>query len=539
MTWKDIKSRARIARTDETVRVLGNSYYALYRINFGDNTYEMIKGSDYMRQRVSQKGNYEDLLQAMSEVIAPDTYDDYMSSFSRENIRALVSRRVRDFGGDFQRRFGDEYRWVSVRVLFDESLAPEEVVLCYREVDQEKQSQMRERKLLEDALEVAKKNEDAKQSFFRNMSHDMRTPLNAIIGLTQLGKKKFEKQEEVQNYLGRIENSSRQLLNLINDILDMSRMEQGKVVLNHEQFDMSQCISQCLDMFRVHAIQEHKQLKEEMHIENRQVLGDSFRLTQVMNNLLSNAFKFTSEGGSVSVEVTQIDRGEFSKYKIVVKDTGVGMSEEFLPHLFEPYAREVRFSARQTVGTGLGMPITKNLITQMNGEIQVDSQLGKGTVFTVVIPFQTAPEEENETEKSQGKGREFQLKGRHILLAEDNEINMEITTEMLTMNGVQVTQAWNGKEAVECFKKSEPYSFDAILMDMQMPEMDGCEACRAIRAMDRKDARTVPIIAVTANAFAEDVARTTQAGMDGHISKPIDFEQLKELLKQKLTQRTD
>lgn len=145
MTWKDIKSRARIARTDETVRVLGNSYYALYRINFGDNTYEMIKGSDYMRQRVSQKGNYEDLLQAMSEVIAPDTYDDYMSSFSRENIRALVSRRVRDFGGDFQRRFGDEYRWVSVRVLFDESLAPEEVVLCYREVDQEKQSQMRER----------------------------------------------------------------------------------------------------------------------------------------------------------------------------------------------------------------------------------------------------------------------------------------------------------------------------------------------------------------------------------------------------------
>ena len=249
MTWKDIKSRARIARTDETVRVLGNSYYALYRINFGDNTYEMIKGSDYMRQRVSQKGNYEDLLQAMSEVIAPDTYDDYMSSFSRENIRALVSRRVRDFGGDFQRRFGDEYRWVSVRVLFDESLAPEEVVLCYREVDQEKQSQMRERKLLEDALEVAKKNEDAKQSFFRNMSHDMRTPLNAIIGLTQLGKKKFEKQEEVQNYLGRIENSSRQLLNLINDILDMSRMEQGKVVLNHEQFDLSQCISQCLDMF--------------------------------------------------------------------------------------------------------------------------------------------------------------------------------------------------------------------------------------------------------------------------------------------------
>ncbi len=534
MTLREMKSKARIARTDETVRVLGNSYYALYRINFGDDTYEMIKGSDYMRARMPQKGRYTDLLQAMSEVIDPDAYDDYMRSFSRENIKALVSRRVRDFGGDFRRRFGEEYRWVSVRVLFDESLAPEEVVLCYREVDQEKQGQMRERQLLEDALEVAKKNEDAKQSFFRNMSHDMRTPLNAIIGLTQLGKVKFQDLDEVQNYLGKIESSSRQLLNLINDILDMSRMEQGKVVLNHEQFDLKRCVDQCLDMFRIQASQEHKELNVRIKTEHTQVLGDSFRITQVLNNLLSNAFKFTPEGGCVSVELTQIDHGEFSKYKIVVKDTGVGMSEDFLPHLFEPYAREERFSARRTVGTGLGMPITKNLVTQMNGEIHVDSELGKGTAFTVVLPFPTAQEQTVYAageEKESGETSLF-LKGRHILLAEDNEVNMEITTELLTMNGVKVTQAWNGKEAVECFKKSEPYTFDAILMDMQMPQMDGCEAARRIRAMRRPDARDIPILAVTANAFAEDIAATTAAGMNAHVSKPIDFKLLCQTLGQ-------
>lgn len=534
MSLRDMKSRARIARTDETVRVLGNSYYALYRINFGEDTYEMIKGSDYMRQRVPQKGRYEDFQQAVIEVIDPDACEDYLRSFSRENIQKLVSQRMRDFGGEFLRRFGEEYRWVSVRVLFDESLAPEEVVLCYREVEEEKQGQMRERKLLEDSLKVAKKNEDAKQSFFRNMSHDMRTPLNAIIGLTQLGRRKFDGMEEVQSFLGKIEGSSRQLLNLINDILDMSRMEQGKVALNHEQFDLGQCLGQCLDMFRVQADQEEKKLETELKIEDTLLFGDPFRLTQVLNNLLSNAFKFTPPGGTISVGVAQISRGEFSKYRITVRDTGEGMSEDFLPHLFEPYVREERFSVRKTVGTGLGMSITKSLVTQMNGEIHVSSELGKGTVFTVVIPFPVVSEPEEAPAGKKRKAAEEKgfLEGKHILLAEDNEVNMEITTELLAMNGMKVTQAWNGKEALECFAKSELYTYDAILMDMQMPEMDGCEAARRIRALHRPDAEEIPILAVTANAFAEDIAATTAAGMNAHVSKPIDFKVLCRALEQ-------
>ena len=203
------------------------------------------------------------------------------------------------------------------------------------------------------------------------------------------------------------------------------------------------------------------------------------------------------------------------------------MSEEFQTQLFEPYARETRFFSRQVVGTGLGMPIVKSLVTQMSGQIYVESKLGQGTTFTITVPFITADaEEESRQQRQQLPTGAFSLEGKRILLAEDNMLNMEIATEVLTMHSLEVRQAWNGREAVEAFQASEPFEIDAILMDMQMPQMDGCEAARTIRALDRPDAATVPIIAVTANAFAEDIAATTAAGMDAHISKPIDFKAL-------------
>ena len=538
MAWRNLVYSARVERTNETVRVLGNSYYALYRIDLETNTYEMIKGSDYMRGRVPEEGQYEDLLEAMQEVIEPAACEEYARSFSVKNIQSLVVHRIRDYGGDFMRRFGDEYRWVSVRVLFDESLAPQEAVLCFREVEQEKQQQLKERRLLEDALDMARQNEKAKQTFFSNMSHDMRTPLNAIIGRSELAGQHCDEPDKAAAYLNKINYSSRQLLGLINDILDMSRMEQGKIILNNQEFNLEECIRECAETFRFQAEAEKKTLKAELDIKDIHVLGDPFRISQILNNLLSNAMKFTSEGDRIRVSIQQIDQGEVAKYKIEVEDTGIGMSEEYLPHLFEPYSREQRFGTRQALGTGLGMPITKNLVTQMNGEIQVSSRLGEGTVFTIILPLLVGQEEEvisgkdlpgenpekKTSEEDSGRGKA--LEGLRILLAEDNEVNMEITTEILSMNGVQVTQAWNGLEAVEAFEKSEPFYFNAILMDMQMPQMDGCQAARKIRAANRPDAGTIPIIAVTANAFAEDVSATTEAGMNAHISKPIDFSHL-------------
>lgn len=524
IAWRDIRLNAQIGRTNETIRVLGNSYYALYRVDCRNETYEMIKGSDYVRSRIPQKGRYEQLREVMGEVIEKEAYKEFMESFSLESIQKLVKNRVKDFGGDFRRLFGDTYHWVNIRVLFDESLLPEEAVLCFREVDQEKKLQFEERRLLENALENARNSEKTKQAFFSNMSHDMRTPLNAIISLSDLARTNIGDQEKVADYLEKIRFSSRQLLELVNDILDMSRLEQGKIALNYQEFNLLESLESMTAAFRVQAEREGKHFQTVFDIRSKRILGDSFRISQILNNLLSNAFKFTSEGDEISLQVKQFESRGSAKFQFIVRDTGLGMSEEFLPHLFEPYARETRFTAQQISGTGLGMPIVKNLVTQMSGQINVESRLGEGTVFTVTVPFAAAEEDtvKGKTPEKKPGDAAFSLKGRKVLLAEDNLINMEIATEILTMHGVEVIQAENGVKAVEAFQASAPFSIDAILMDMQMPEMDGCEAARRIRSLRRPDSG-LPIIAVTANAFAEDIAETSKAGMDAHISKPIDF----------------
>ena len=530
MGVRDWRRTRAMERTNETVRVLGNSYYAIYLVNYDEGTYEMIKGSDYVRDRIPPRGPYPDLLRTAGEVIEENTFREFEESFSAENIRSLVAGRVRDYGGDFLRKFGERYRWVNVRVLYDESLAPDEVVLCFREVDAEKQRQLRERHYLEQALDTAQDSLESKQAFFNNMSHDMRTPLNAIIGLTELASRDTADAEKTANYLRRIDQSSHQLLNLINDILEISRMESGKVSFASERMDLAQTLRDAIAPFEMQAHEQGKSFSARVDAPDPWVLGDPMRLSQVMNNLLSNALKYTEPGDSVSVAVTQEDRGDVGSYKIVVADTGIGMSEEYLPHVFELYAREQRFGTAQTVGTGLGMPITKSLVTQMGGSIEVESTLDVGTTFTVTLPFSPAPPEDApacaatpSVAAGMPEDGPSLLAGARVLLAEDNEINMEIASELLSEAGVEVVQAWNGQEAVDAFAASEPGAVDAVLLDMKMPVMDGCEAARAIRALDRPDAREVPIVAVTANAFAEDVAATTAAGMDAHVSKPIDF----------------
>lgn len=545
MNLREEKINRSFQRTNETVRVLGNSFYAIYRMDFSDGTYDMIKGSDYMRSKIPQQGEYALLMNTMGELMEPDVYEDFKTSFSVENIRSLVSRRVRDYGGDFQRRFGDEYHWVNVRLLFDESLNPDEAVLCFREVDEEKKEQLSQMQLLKESLKAAHESEESKNSFFSNMSHDMRTPLNAIIGLSELAGKHLKEPERMKDYLKKIGYSSQQLLGLINDILEISKMEKGKITLDSRHFNLRKCIQDCTEMVRPQIEKEKKDFTLEFDIKTEEVYGDSFRVTQILNNLLSNAVKFTAKGDRISLKVSEVKSSDFVKYKLVLEDTGAGMSKDFLDKIFIPYEREVRFGAKNVSGTGLGMPIVKNILSQMNGEIFVESELGKGSMFTVILPFRkvaqkeesTVPEgmdseeknssitqeKESVTTSSRKKTDENFLNGKKILLAEDNEINMEIACELLSMYGARVVKAWNGREAVELFSGSQESEFDVILMDMQMPEMDGCEAARMIRRMKRADAKKIPILAVTANAFAEDLSATSAAGMNAHISKPIDF----------------
>ena len=361
----------------------------------------------------------------------------------------------------------------------------------------------------------------------------MRTPLNAIIGLSELAEKHLDDREKMKDYMSKISFSSQQLLGLINDILEISKLEKGKITLDTKHFDLKKCITDCADMVRDQIKREGKTFTLDFDIKTREVYGDSFRVTQILSNLLSNAVKFTSEGDTISLKVSERQNSDFVKYKLVLKDTGAGMSRDFLDRIFIPYEREVRFGAKNVSGTGLGMPIVKNILSQMNGEISVESELGKGSTFTVILPFRKADvEEEMEDNPVSGETEEDFLRNRKILLAEDNEINMEIACELLDMYGAQVIKAWNGKEAVDLFADSGEGEFDVILMDMQMPEMDGCEAARTIRRMKRRDAATIPIIAVTANAFAEDLSATAAAGMNAHISKPIDFSLLCRTLKE-------
>ena len=531
----------RARRANETAQVLGNTYYALYRVNYERETYEMIKGSDYVRSRIPAFGPYGELLRTAGEVVEAEAFRDFTKSFSCENIRQLVDRQVSDYGGEFLRRFGGEYRWVSVRVLFDSALEAQEVVLCFREVEREKERQLQERRLLEDALQLAKQNEQSKQAFFRNMSHDMRTPLNAILGSSELARQHLDEPQRAAGYLDRIDSSGRYLLGLINDILEMARMEHGQVRLESRPFDLRKCVDDCLAAFRIQAGREGKALRENFAAGPETVVGDERRIQQILNNLLSNAFKFTPAGGEITLSVRQTESGEYGRYEFAVADTGIGMSPEFLRRIFEPYAREMRFGDRAASGTGLGMSITRSLAALMGGEIQVESEPGKGSRFTVVLPLPSAepgqaePAAEAAARAAARAGAgAFTLEGLSLLLAEDNEINMEITTEMLAARGVRVAQAFDGAEAVELFRQSAPFAFDAVLMDMQMPGLDGCAAARQIRALPRADAQSVPIIAVTANAFAEDVAATAAAGMDAHISKPIDFKKLAQALEQLL-----
>ena len=526
MVARDLIQSKRMERAGSTIQILGDSFYAIYRVNYRTGTYEAIKCADDVHRLLPTDGGYDGLLSTIKTLVEPATYQEFEQAFSLESIRQRVAAHIPDYGGDYQRRFGDVYKWVNIRTLYNEDMAPDEVILCFREVDIEKRQQLQHTLILQEALETAKKSTKAKSVFFSSMSHDLRTPLNAIIGLSELAQQNQGDGAKVMDYIRKIEFSGKQMLTLVNDILELSRLESGRNTLEYKEFDLRQCVEDTTSIFKDQAEREGKRLQVQIDLTDRRVVGDAFKLGQILNNLLSNAVKYSERGAEISVSVRQYDFQQHSKYQFVVEDTGSGMSESFLEHIFDPYARETRFATQAVTGTGLGMPIVKSLVQQMSGEITVESTLGKGSRFTVTIPMAPAADGAAQEEPAAQKAVPMDLTGRRVLLAEDNELNMEIATELLQMHGVEVIQTRDGAEAVAAFQAAAPFAIDAVLMDMQMPVMDGCQAARAIRQLDKPDAALVPIIAVTANAFAEDIAKTTEAGMNAHISKPIDFDVL-------------
>ena len=535
--FREYAEKRKVKYISDTLQILGDTYYAIYRVDLNQETYDTVKTSPDMEQKLSRSGPYAELLEAVGGVVEGDTKEELKKNFRLDNIRHLIGAGIYEFGGDYQRRFEKQSKWVAIKIVYNRALGLNEAILCFREIDAEKKKELRQHELLEQALDNARRAAQKKSMFFSNMSHDMRTPLNAITGLAHLAQEHRDDPEKVGEYLDKIERSSRQMTALVNDVLDMSRIEQG---LNHSldcrPMDLPQCVRECAELFREQAEHEGKTFDVSIDVQDPMVSADPVRLNQILSNLLSNAFKYSNEGARIGLRLRQIARQEHrGQYRITVEDTGVGMSPSFLDKLFEPFARETVFAPTRATGTGLGMSIVKALVQQMSGEITVHSELGKGTRFVVSIPLSVLNEREPQKELVT-QVEPFSMEGKRILIAEDNELNMEIATEFLSLMGMETLQSWNGREALERFQASKVGEIDAILMDMQMPEMDGCAACRAIRALPRPDAKTVPIIAVTANAFAEDVAKTAEAGMDAHVSKPIDFKQLSEILK-KLSDR--
>ena len=390
----------------------------------------------------------------------------------------------------------------------------------------QKMEQEKDEKYKAELLVAAKKAEaanEAKTEFLQRMSHDIRTPINGICGMVNMADHYADNVEKQMEYRTKVKEASNLLLELVNDVLDMSKLESGEIVLEEIPFNLSSISREVFIVIEQMAAEQNIRIMwEKKEITHRDFIGSPGYVKRVMMNILSNAVKYNRENGQIYISCMEIpsEQPEMTTMEFVCRDTGIGMTAEFQKCVFEPFAQEHTGSRTKFAGTGLGMPIAKNLVEKMGGTITFKSEEGVGTTFVIRLPFKInlyADKREEQKDVS-----EKSIKGLHILLAEDNELNMEIAEFMLQNEGADVTKAWNGQEAVELFRNSEPGEFDVILMDIMMPVMNGYEATKMIRSLDREDAKAIPIIAMTANAFTEDRLRAKEAGMDEHISKPVD-----------------
>ena len=389
-----------------------------------------------------------------------------------------------------------------------------------------KQEQEKDEKYKAELLRTAKKAEaanEAKTEFLQRMSHDIRTPINGICGMINVADYYADNMEKQTECRAKIKEASHLLLELINEVLDMSKLESDEVVLEEIPFNLNSIFEEILGVIEHMAAEQNiRIIWEEKEVTHWNLIGSPVHVKRILMNILSNAVKYNKENGYVYISCREIPSKQtaMTTLEFVCRDTGIGMAEAFQKRIFEPFAQEHAGSRTKFAGTGLGMPITKKLVEKMGGTISFESKEGTGTTFVIRIPFQIDADmkDRNETEEK----TETSIQGLHVLLTEDNELNMEIAEFVLQNEGAVVTKAWNGQKAVDIFRKSRPGEFDAILMDIMMPVMNGYEAAKMIRSLDREDAKVIPIIAMTANAFTEDKMRAKEAGMDEHIAKPVD-----------------
>ncbi len=389
-----------------------------------------------------------------------------------------------------------------------------------------KQEQEKDEKYKAELLRAAKKAEaanEAKTEFLQRMSHDIRTPINGICGMIDVADHYAEDMKKQTECRAKIKEASHLLLELINEVLDMSKLESDEVILEEIPFNLNSISEEILGVIEQMAAEQNiRILWEEKEVTHWNLIGSPVHVKRILMNILSNAVKYNKENGYVYISCREIPSKQtaMTTLEFVCRDTGIGMTEAFQKRIFEPFAQEHAGSRTKFAGTGLGMPITKKLVEKMSGTISFESKEGTGTTFVIRIPFRIDTDRKDRTETEEKT--ETSIQGLHVLLTEDNELNMEIAEFVLQNEGAVVTKAWNGQKAVDIFRKNRPGEFDVILMDIMMPVMNGYEAAKMIRSLDREDAKVIPIVAMTANAFTEDKMRAKEAGMDEHIAKPVD-----------------
>ena len=531
---KQLQDALIVERTfNNIIRAIGSIYKGIATINLVDKTYMILSNKNLDKDifKPHSTGSIEQLKDIFVNVNAAPKYKDDILEFinfttlpDRMKDKQMISMELEGISG----------RWYTCSFIVekkDKDGNITDVLMTISDIDEIKHKELEVKEKLKEAAEKANQANVAKTNFLRRMSHDIRTPLNGIVGMINLAQRYGNDKEKLYECKEKVLTSLDYLLSLINDILDMSKVESNALVLEPKPFDLIETLNSIIAIIETSANEHNIQFiggKSLSYIPHRYFIGSQEYLNRLLMNIASNAIKYNKEGGSITLYCKEISSNEnMALMQFVCSDTELGMSEEFQKHAFEPFTCEGKATITGYSGTGLGLSIVKDIVDIMDGSIEMDSKENVGTTFVITIPLQM---DSNPKIKVQADEKKLNLSGKKALLVEDNEINLEIATIMLQDLGLIVTPAQNGKEALDIFEQSNTHTFDYIFMDVMMPVMDGLEATRRIRSLNREDAKTTPIIALSANAFEDDIKECLNAGMNAHVAKPIDVNALKEEL---------
>lgn len=515
----------------EVMSAVSRGYFSINSIDLVHDFYEEISSRDHFVHRPTGEGGKAQtkMYELCGSLVAKEYQDSVMNFFDL----STVSDRMQDTDTIEIEYLAADGNWHQARFIEkkrDSEGKVTDILYVTRIVSKEKQQEI-ERERLRIAYEVAEQANEAKTRFLLNMSHDIRTPMNAILGYSTLMRGRLE-DPELQRYQERIERSGNLLLSIINNVLDMARIESGKMELDENYCKIGNIVNNIRSVFEMEAERKDLTIERIVDVEHVHIICDSTKIQEILTNIISNSVKYTPKGGKITVTTRELpdEREGYVRIQTVVEDTGIGMSKEFLPHLFDSFTRERDTTTAKVAGTGLGMAIVKSLVDLMGGTIDVESELGKGTRFTVTISRKIAAPEYYEKKVQPEMIDDIQFSGKRILLAEDNELNAEIAIAILKEMGFEVDHVEDGICCVDQYEKQPAGTYDFVLMDVQMSNMDGYKATKIIRRLPDKQKAQIPIIAMTANAFAEDRKKAFEMGMNGHIAKPIDALKIKETL---------